>query len=113
EPEGPSMKPVSIGSTDGAREASVDTESNSTEGVGPKGSRKVLPSTMEMAQRRTEIWALDVAPLPEEPAHEPIPPFEPLFVPLWTRAIVTASLSVVVEEGEIEAERIVESIARG
>jgi hypothetical protein len=59
-----------------------------------------------------------VAPIPVLPpatdeAKEPPPPFEPLFMPSWTRAILSIALGTPSEHGAIDLNRVVERVSRG
>lgn len=61
-----------------------------------------------------EDWKPDASPLPPlvvKDSNVPLP-FEPLLVPNWTRAMMSAALSTSGGEGIPDIERIVESLAR-
>jgi hypothetical protein len=63
---------------------------------------------------RMPKWVSEVEPLPEpvgEERDEP-PAVEPLFAPLWTRAILFAALAHVDDRGPIDVERTVELLCR-
>lgn len=63
------------------------------------------------AALRPDWFALtDAMPAPTTPAANA--PIDPLFVPRWTRAIVSGSLSVRSPDGPLDVERIVDQLAR-
>ncbi|MEA3213472.1 MAG: hypothetical protein QOE70_6529 [Chthoniobacter sp.] len=75
-----------------------------------------LRSQIEATTREVEVW---FPPAPVEPlsqtgaggaTHEP--PVDSLFVPNWTRAILSSILSTNGEDGPLDYERIIEALAR-
>ena len=84
----------------------------------PEEDRRALPSALaKVAGGAAEVpqWAAEVAMLPkanERPAAQP-PDFEPLLLPLWTRALLSGALARRAEDGPIDLERVVEMVARG
>lgn len=74
-----------------------------------------LPLRIEHTLDEAVEPSIDVAPMgasaPEEFA--PPPPFEPLFFPRWTRAILSTALSTYGVDGQLDVERVAETLARG
>lgn len=80
--------------------------------------RPTLPSELVKvtdAAAPISPWGENVPVLPtanEQPASEPLA-FEPLLVPTWTRALLSAVLARRVNDGPIDVKRVVELVARG
>jgi hypothetical protein len=71
---------------------------------------KIEPTTREVELRLPPI---PVTPLPQAATGAiPEPPVEPLFVPNWTRAILSSALSTNGEDGPLDLDRIVEALSR-
>ena len=73
-----------------------------------------VPSTLELLPNAEEPWDFEVEPLPTQARSSEFPelPLEPLFVPQWTRGILSASLATTSEDGPLDIERIVASLAQ-
>jgi hypothetical protein len=74
-----------------------------------------IPITIQHNQGEKDEWIKEVEPLPAPSADsEYVPPkLEPLFLPQWTRAILSAALVTSADDGLPDIERITETIARG
>ena len=72
-----------------------------------------ISSALELRSNKTEKWDIGVTPLPRQSSSSEFPelPLEPLFVPQWTRGILSAALSTTSEDGPLDIERIVASLA--
>lgn len=74
-----------------------------------------LPLRMEHTREEEAESSINVAPMeasaPEEFA--PAPPFETLFFPRWTRAILSTALSTRGADGQLDVDRVAETLARG
>ena len=73
-------------------------------------------STIERSAGEAEPWNIDVVPLQLQTTSEEFtepPPLLPLFVPLWTRGILSAALTTDSEDGPLDLESIAESLAHG
>jgi hypothetical protein len=75
-------------------------------------TRSVVPSTIEQLPEPRTASPLTVEPLAADSGEGPPPPLETLFVPRWTRAILTVALSGSVEEGPVDVDQLVGIIAR-
>ncbi len=73
------------------------------------------PSTITHTRSETPAFAAPLPALPPatEEADGPALPFEPLFVPSWTRAILSLSLATPAEHGAVDMPRVVERLSRG
>ncbi|TMC21181.1 MAG: hypothetical protein E6J34_10400 [Chloroflexi bacterium] len=73
-----------------------------------------LPSTLELLSAGEEKWDFGVSPLPMQSSSSEFPelPLEPLFVAQWTRGILSATLSTTSDDGPLDIERIVASLAQ-
>lgn len=75
-----------------------------------------IPSTVEALPKKPLKWMLPkvepLAPAISEITAEPLP-FEPLFVPSWTRAILSTCLATTSEDGPFDIDRIVKTLAQG
>lgn len=82
------------------------------------GDEPTLPSELVRVERGAvgvPPWAGNAAVLPkaaEQTAAEH-PSFEPLLVPTWTRALLSAALARRAHDGPLDLERVVELVARG
>jgi hypothetical protein len=74
-----------------------------------------VPITLKHSQTERDEWIEEVEPLPAPPQDgDYVPPkLEPLFLPQWTRAILSAALVTNADDGLPDIERITEIIARG
>jgi hypothetical protein len=74
-----------------------------------------LASTLEPLPRTSGEWVFPADPLPETAMPETIvpPPLRPLFVPSWTRGILSASLATMSEDGPLDIQRLADTVARG
>lgn len=73
------------------------------------------PSRITHARSDTPPFAAPVPalPPPTNESDEPRLPFEPLFLPSWTRAILSAALATRAEHGAVDVPRVVERLSRG
>lgn len=73
-----------------------------------------LPTEITARGKETVEGDLGVAALPLErgDTERVPPPFDPLFKPEWTRAILSSALATVSPEGALDLERLIELIAR-
>ena len=75
-----------------------------------------IPIALEHLQSDKGEWIREVEPLPMlQPADEVYihPELEPLLLPQWTRAILTAALATKTEDGLPDIEKVTETLARG
>jgi hypothetical protein len=74
-----------------------------------------VPITLDHAQSESDEWIKGVEPLPLPSGDDKYvaPDLEPLLLPQWTRAILSAALVTNAEDGLPDIERITETIARG
>ena len=74
-----------------------------------------IPIALQYTSSQKDEWIKDVEPLAAPTANEKyVPPqLEPLFLPQWTRAILSAALVTNADDGLPDIERITETIARG
>jgi len=81
----------------------------------PEQRGVTLPLRMERTREEEAEASIDVGPMAESAPEEfaPAPPFEPLFVPRWTRAILSTALATDGDEGQLDVERVAETLARG
>ena len=79
----------------------------------PEPLRRVVPVEINFSSGEKEEWISEVEPLPpqEENVSVEPPPLEPLFMPQWTRGILSAALATNDEEGPLDVERIAEMLA--
>ncbi|MGH9945328.1 MAG: hypothetical protein ACRD9R_23500 [Pyrinomonadaceae bacterium] len=79
----------------------------------PVSFELVTVTTDDAAEDAAE-FDLTIEPLPVKSERElPRPLLEPLFVPRWTRGILTAALSTADEDGPPNVEELVEALASG
>lgn len=73
-----------------------------------------LASVIAAKGKETGAQDVQLTPLPLErgDSERVPPPFVPLFLPLWTRAILSATLATESKEGPLDLERLIEQIAR-
>jgi len=74
-----------------------------------------LPLLVEHTREEAAESSINVAPMGESAPEEfaPAPPFEPLFTPRWTRAILSTALATYGDDGQLDVERVAETLARG
>jgi hypothetical protein len=74
-----------------------------------------IPITLQHDQSEKDEWIREVEPLPaaSQGGEYVAPKLEPLFLPQWTRAILSAALVTNAGDGLPDIERITETIARG
>ena len=81
----------------------------------PPPAQDSLQSNIETSTREVEFWfpTIPLTPLPQASAGaSPEPPVAPLFVPNWTRAILSSALSTNGEDGPLDLDRIIEALGR-
>jgi hypothetical protein len=87
---------------------------DSTEGQDSHGGPSVIiPSTLELTIRRHEELGLKALPLPPsvEGDDSARPRYVPLLEPGWTRAIISSALSTASDDGALNIDEIVDTIA--
>ena len=95
------------------------TDSGGSGGSQSSRSIKGIPSTLtppvSAPKGGVPVWLNKVSSLPP-PSTSPIPELpepEPLFLPLWTRSILTAALAVMTEESPVDHYALVRTISQG
>lgn len=73
------------------------------------------PSAMTRTRDEAPPFASPVPSLPPPTleANEPLPPFDPLFTPSWTRSILSLALATPGAHGAVDLRRVVERFSRG
>jgi hypothetical protein len=73
------------------------------------------PSSITRSQTSAQPFATPIPPLgpATDEEHEAAPPFEPLFRPAWTRAILSTALATPSPNGHVDVARVVERLSRG
>lgn len=85
----------------------------------PPRGQPVQPESRPSSMTRSRSGADSfVAPLPPlapatDEEHEPPPPFEPLFRPAWTRALLSTALATPSPDGPVDLRRVVERLSQG
>lgn len=74
--------------------------------------RREEPVPSELIQLAFEPRSDTKAEVLGSPSLEVEPPVEPLFLPRWTTGIVTAALAMEMNDGPLDAERLVDDLAR-
>jgi hypothetical protein len=81
----------------------------------PWGARGLVATLTQIAPPRTDTarpaWFASTTSMDPPTVAAVDPPLDPLFVPRWTRAIISGSLSVRSAEGPLDIERIVDRMA--
>lgn len=76
--------------------------------------RKAIPVELKHTAGEKQTWIPEIEPLPsqDEGPVKP-PPLIPLFMPRWTRGILSAALATWTDDGLLDIEGITEILARG
>lgn len=76
--------------------------------------RQAIAIQLNQTAGQKETWIPEVEPLPrQEDGPIVTPPLIPLFMPQWTRGILSAAFSTLADEGQLDIERVTELLARG
>jgi hypothetical protein len=82
----------------------------------PKITRDILTSVSMNTVEENELTENSLPTMPEplkdnSEENEPLPEYHPLFIPIWTRAIITKLLSIEVDEGLPDIQKMIKIIS--
>ncbi|HZI20241.1 MAG TPA: hypothetical protein VEY09_16785 [Pyrinomonadaceae bacterium] len=84
------------------------------EGRGDEPQHRAIPIELSRSTGQKEVWAPSLGPPPPPDEGAVVtPPFDPLFMPQWTRGILSAALATRGGDGPLDVEAVAEILARG
>lgn len=82
----------------------------------PKVTRNILANVSMHTVEENELTKFSLPKMPKplkdnSGENEPLPEYHPLFIPIWTRAIITKLLSIEVDEGLPDIQKLIKIIS--